>query len=91
MSIILQVSPDIKGAANVRRRLKQRMIEWEESKFQMVISSTVMSAAAKMDHKRESIKIKEKAKVFSSVIYRGEIRASVQYACEREKGCILIP
>ena len=57
----------------------------------MVTSSTVMSAAAKMDHKRESIKIKEKAKVFSSLIYRGEISASVQYACEREKGCILIP
>ena len=33
MSMILQVSPGIKGTANVRRRLKQRMIKWEESKF----------------------------------------------------------
>ena len=33
MSMILPVSPDIKGATNVRRRLKQGIIKWEESKF----------------------------------------------------------
>lgn len=44
-----------------------------------------------MDRKRGYIKIKEKVKIFSSLIYRGKIRAAVRHVCEREIGGISIP
>ena len=39
-----------------------------------------------MGRKKGSMKVKEKAKVFSSLICRGKIRAVIRYTCEREKG-----
>ena len=37
----LHVSPDIKRFTHVRRRIKQRLVEWKERKFQMLALSTV--------------------------------------------------
>ena len=92
MSMILQVSHNIKRAANVRRRLKEKMIEWEESKYQLLTSSIGICTEAKTNSEKEPIKIKERAKIFSSLIRRGGgIRAAVRYACERENGGIIIP
>lgn len=36
------MSSKIKGTTHVRRRINQRLAKWEESKFQMLASSTVM-------------------------------------------------
>ena len=46
ISMVLQTSSDIKGAANVKRRIKQRLVEWNEGKFDMLGSSTIMCVEA---------------------------------------------
>ena len=49
ISMILHTASDIKGAANVKRRIKQRLVEWNEGNFDMIGSSTIMCAASRMD------------------------------------------
>ena len=51
ISMVLQTSSDIKGTANVKRRSKQRIVEWNEGKFDMLGSSTIMCAEAQMSRK----------------------------------------
>ena len=46
ISMILQTSSDIKGTANVKRRIKERFAEWNEGKFDMRGLSTIMYAEA---------------------------------------------
>ena len=59
MSVTLQMSLDIKGAAHIKRRIKQRLVEWYKDKFQMLISNTVMCAEAQMGRKKGTMKLKE--------------------------------
>ena len=87
----MQVGPDIKGTANIRRRIIQHITEWKESKHQILISSTILCAEANLRHKRGKISIKERAKVFSSLVCRGKVRAAIRYACERDKDGVLMP
>ena len=91
MSTILQTSPDVKGSVNIRKRITQRLLDWENKKYLMLISSTVLCAEAQMNRKRGVLTIKERAKIFSSLICRGKLRAAIRYASEREKGGILMP
>ena len=57
----------------------------------MLVSNTVMCAEAQMGRKKGAMKVTERAKVFSSLICRGKIRAAIRYACEREKEGVLMP
>ena len=91
MSMILQTSPDVKGTSNIRKRIKNRITDWIDKKFQMLASSIVLCAEAQMNRKRGIITIKERAKIFSTLICRGKMRAAIRYASEREKGGILMP
>ena len=36
MSMILQRSPDLKGAGNIKRRIKQRILDWNDKKYEML-------------------------------------------------------
>ena len=56
-----------------------------------MLASTVLCAEAQMNRKRENIIIKEREKIFSSLICRDKIRAAIRYTSEREKDGILIP
>ena len=89
--MVLQTSSDIKGAANVKRRIKQRIVEWNEGKFDKLGSSTIMCAEAQMSRKQNELNEKERDKVFSRMICRGKIRAAIRYVSGREKGGILMP
>ena len=46
MATILQTSPNVKGSTNIRKRVSQRLIYWENKKYQTLISSTVLCAEA---------------------------------------------
>ena len=46
---------------------------------------------AMMGRKQENLDAKERAKVFSTMLCRGEISAAVRYISEREKGRVLLP
>ena len=91
ISMDLHTSSDIKGAANVKRRTKQRLVEWNEGKFDMLGSSTIICAEAQMSRKQNGLNEKKRAKFFSRMICRGKIRAAIRYVSEREKGGILMP
>ena len=91
ISMDLHTSSDIKGAANVKRRTKQRLVEWNEGKFDMLGSSTIICAEAQMSRKWNGMNEKKRAKVFSRMICCGKIRAGIRYISEREKGDILMP
>ena len=91
MSMILQRSTDLKGAENIKRRIKQNILDWNEKKHKMLNSSTIICVEACMNRKRGGINTKERAIAFSSLICRGEIREGIRYTCERESGGIMLP
>ena len=90
MPMVLQIFLVVKGASNIQRKIKQRLVDWVDKKYQM-LGSTVLCAEAQMNRKRENIIIKEREKMFSSLICRDKIRAAIRYTSEREKDGILIP
>jgi len=70
MPVTLQTSPNIKGATPIKRKIKQRLEEWDKEKYQMLVSNTVMCAEAQMGRKKGTMKVTERVKVFSSLICR---------------------
>ena len=88
---VLQAKPGIKGTPNIRRRIKQRSLEWEHEKFQMLTPSTILCAEANVRRKRGKSNAKERAKVLTSLAHRGNIRSVMRHACKRGKGCVLMP
>ena len=91
MSMILQRSTDLKGAENIKRRIKQNILDWNEKKHKMLNSSTIICVEVCMNRKRGGINTKERAIAFSSLICRGEIREGIRYICERESDGIMLP
>ena len=57
----------------------------------MLGSSTIIYAEAQMSRKNSRLNEKKRTKVFSRMICRGEIRATIRYINERETGGILMP
>ena len=49
---MLQVTSDIKGTANIRCRITQRITKWKEGKYQILISSTILCVEANLRYKR---------------------------------------
>ena len=88
---ILQKSENIKGASIIKKRIQNRIDAWNDDKFSALSSSAVKDAEAMMGRKQENLDAKERAKVFSTMLYRGEISAAVRYISEREKGRVLLP
>ena len=88
---MLQVVPDVKGAPDIRRRTNQLLLEWEQVKFQMLTSRTILCAAANMRRKKGKANVDEIAKVLTSLVCRGKIRSAIRHACERDKGGVLMP
>ena len=80
----------MKGTPNIRCRIKQRILEWKGGQFQLLTSSTILSAKAKMSCKRGQSNVKEYAKVFSSLVCRKKICSAIRYACKRNKGRVLM-
>ena len=58
MSMVLQIYLVVKGDSNIQRRIKQRLVDWVDKKYQM-LGSTVLCAEAQMNRKRENIIIKQ--------------------------------
>ena len=71
VSMILQITPDLKGTGNIKRKLKQRILEWEEKTFDILNSSTIICTEVCMNRKRGGFNTKERVKSFSSLICRG--------------------
>ena len=65
--MILQTTSDIKGTANTKRRVKQRLVEWDEEKFDILGLSTTRCTQELKSRKKDSLNEK-KTKVLSSMI-----------------------
>ena len=52
MSTILHTSSDVKGSSNIWRRVRQRLLDWENKKYWMLISSTVLCTEVQINRKR---------------------------------------
>ena len=89
--VMLQCSPEIYGASNVRTRIKQRLKEWTEEKFQTLVSSTELCVESFMSRTRGVTARNEWAKIFSNLFCRGNMHVATSCMCDREKGSVLIP
>lgn len=67
------------------------MRDWGEEKFNMLVSSATLRAAALMNKKRGALADNERAKIFASLLTRGKIKEAMRFAREREKGGVLLP
>ena len=65
--MILQTTSDVKGTANTRRRVKQRLVEWDEEKFDILGLSTTRCTQELKSRKKDGLNEK-KTKVLSSMI-----------------------
>ena len=80
-----QKSKNIKGASIIKKRIQNRINAWNEEKISALSSSAVKDAEAMMGRKQENLDAKERAKVLSTILCRGEISAAVRYINERER------
>ena len=62
-----------------------------EEKFQMLVSSTELSAESFMIRKRGVTASTEWAKIFSNFFWRGKMRTSTHCMSDREKGSVVMP
>ena len=88
---VLQKSENIKGASIFNKRIQNRTNAWNEEIFSALSSSALKYVEAMMGRKQEFLDAKERAKVFSTMLCRGEISVAVRYISEREKGRVLLP
>ena len=91
LAMMLQYLPDFRGASNVRTIIKQRIKEWTEGKFQMLVSSVDLSANSFMCRKRGVTTSTERTKIFSNLVFRGKMGAAIRYTCDWENGGVLMP
>ena len=82
---VLQKSENIKGASIFNKWIQNRTNAWNEEKFSALSSSVVKYVEAMMGRKQENLDAKERAKVLSTILCRGEISAAVRYINERER------
>ena len=68
-----------------------RFAEWNERKFDMLGSRTIMCAKAQMSRNKDELSEKKRAKLYSRMFCRRKITAVIRYICERVKGGILMP
>ena len=67
MALALQTSPDVKGSTNVRKRIKNKLLEWEEDKHRMLTTCAILCAETIMKRKWGSNKPAERDNFFTSL------------------------
>ena len=70
---------------------KQRLREWTEYKFQMLVSGTEMRAECFMNRRRGVTTSTERAKIFYNLACIGKMHAAMCCICDKEKGRVLMP
>ena len=88
-AVILQRSPDVKRARDIRRRIKIRIRHWREKQFTMLVQDTVRTSRALISTMRRGMSEESVAKTFTSMVLKGKIRAAVRFATLRGEGGVL--
>ena len=89
--VVLQRTPAVKRATDIRARLQSRMDAWEEGKFDMLVQSTVRTAESYLSLARGQETQEQRAKRFNDLVLAGKLRSAVRYITEREAGGVLMP
>ena len=71
---ILQRSPDVKRATDIRRCITRRLDAWDEGKFSMLVEDTEHTLKRSLRKKQGMSTSEKQAKTFHRKILRGDIR-----------------
>jgi hypothetical protein len=88
----MQRSRDVKQSKDIRKRISRRMDAWEESKFSMLVQDMEQAMKSFLSTKRRGeVTTEQRTKIFHRKMLRGDVRGTVRYLTDREKGGILLP
>ena len=88
-AVLLQRSPDVKRARDIRRRVETRLRLWREGRFNMLVQDTVRTSRTMISSIRRGMSDETIAKTFTSMVLKGKIRAAVRFATLRGEGGVL--
>ena len=88
-AVILQRSPEVKRARDIRRRVETRLAQWREGKFTMLVEDTVRTSRGLITRLKRGMTEEAVAKTFTAMVLKGKIRAAVRFATLRGEGGVL--
>lgn len=89
-SVVLQATPSVKKAAEIRARLEQRMDLWEEGRFKALVDDTLAERLGRKQDKR-ALSDEEKSRRFNGKFLSGRTRQAVRQLTSRDSGGLLDP
>jgi hypothetical protein len=89
--VMLQQSYEVTGASAIRRIIMRQLDTWRESKFDMVVQSTVRDMGSYLSSKQGGVTGEQWAKIFHGKMLQGNVWGAVRYLTDREKGVFLLP
>jgi hypothetical protein len=74
--VMLQRSRKVTRASAIRRIITRRLDAWRESKFDMLVQSTVGDMESYLSSKRGGVTGEQRAKIFHGKMMQGDVRSS---------------
>jgi hypothetical protein len=71
--VMLQQSYEVTGASAIRCRITRRLDAWRESKFDMLVQSTVGDMESYLSSKRGGVTGEQRAKIFHGKMLQGNV------------------
>ncbi len=88
---ILQKTPGVFRARDIRKRLERRMDAWEAGKYNMLVQDTERDMQAYLSSKQKGTTPAQRLSIYHRLVLQGKLRQAVRYLTDREKGSILMP
>ena len=87
---ILQTTPGVKRAKDIRARLEKRMDLWDEHKFRTLVNDVEEEVKGRFPSTRERNE-ETRARAFNSRVLSGRLRSAVRHLTQRGGGGVLQP
>ena len=88
--LILQNTPEIKSAGDIRRRIEQRMDLWDQGKFASLLDDIEAEVGKRMPSRKPRDK-ETRARAYNARVLSGRVRSAVRQLTDRSGGGILQP
>jgi len=89
--VMLQKTEKIKGNKAIRKRLTDRLNDWDDGKFTMLVNDTIADLKHSLKKKRSGSTEESRLRRFNQLMNQGEIRKAVRYITDREQHSVLHP
>ena len=90
VATILQSSSGRLSAADIRRRLSNRMDAWADKRYEALVRDTEMEGCRSLPPRKEEAEERE-ARKFNAAVLNGELRRAVRHLTSRGGGGVLDP